>query len=474
MISRRVKVQLIVFALITVLVVWYGATRFLGIGEVFNRPYQVRMEVASSGGLYPRADVELLGTRVGRVEELRPGPGLGTTVVLSLNHGTEIPQDVRGTVAAKSAIGEGYVLLTPESADGPTLEDGDVIPLSRTTSPIRLERVLGNLDALARSIPKRDLAIVLRESEAALDGIAPSIGRLVEGSQTLSEDALANVETTTALIRDARTVLDTQVALGGGTRTYAREVAGLTERFRELDPTAISLYGTGLRASTQVTNLLADNQPLLPALLGNLLAVTTVASERVPEIRKTLVVFPWVLENQVNTARHCDDYDPQTGEPVEETCHYDKDGKPIYTLHLAQQLDKAGGGNPYHSCSKGYEGTTRYRPDGEQTDGSGRRQPPHSEPNLKAHCAAPPTDPTSPNVRGSQNVTTPAYARQGSGSGGRAAGRAPAGTLAMYDPSTGLVTDGRSSALLLGERGATPPTGTAGLAWLLTSPLEGS
>jgi phospholipid/cholesterol/gamma-HCH transport system substrate-binding protein len=470
-ISRRVRLQLVVFGLVTVVVVWYGATRFLGVGEVLSRPYEVRMEVASSGGLYPRADVELLGTRVGRVEELRPGPGLGTTVVLALDHDARIPKDVRGTVAAKSAIGEGYVLLTPRSAGGPRLTDGDVIPLLSTTSPIRLEKVLGDLDALARSVPKDDLAVVLRESEAALDGIAPSVGRLVDGSQKLSQDALANVRTTTALIHDARTVLGTQVALGGETRTYAGQVAGLTRRFRELDPTAVSLYDTGLRASTQVTNLLADNQPVLPVLLSNLLAVTTVASDRIPEIRKTLVVFPWVLEDQVNTARYCDDYDPRTGKPVKRTCHYDKEGKPIYTLHLAQQLDKLGS-KTYQSCSKGYEGTTRYRPDGEPADGSGRRQPRNSEPNLRAHCAAKPSDPVQPNVRGAQNVTTPAYARRGSGSGATAPGRsAPMAPMAMYDPSTGLVTDGDSAVVLSGERGDQPPAGASGLAWLLTSPL---
>ena len=467
MISRRVQVQLLVFALVTLLVVWYGATRFLGIGEVFNRPYEVRMQVASAGGLYPRADVDLLGTRVGRVKELRPGPGLGTTVVLDIQNGAEIPRDVRGTVAAKSAIGEGYVMLTPQSAGGPRLEDGDVIPLSRTSSPIRLEKVLGDLDALARSVPKGDLAVVLKESEAALDGIAPSVGRLVDGSQKLSADALRNVETTTALIRDARTVLGTQIELGGETRTYAAQVADLTQRFRELDPTAISLYDTGLRASTEVTNLLADNQPVLPVLLSNLLAVTDVAARHVPEIRKTLVMFPWVLEYQVNTARYCDDYDPKTGKPVQDTCHYDKEGKPIYTLHLSQQLDKMGS-RPYQSCTKGYEGTNRYRPDGERVDGSGRRQPKNSEPNLRAHCAASPYDPVSPNVRGSQNVTTPAYARKGSGSGATAPGRAP---MALYDPSTGLVTDGQSAVVLTGERGDEPPTGSAGLSWLLTSPL---
>jgi phospholipid/cholesterol/gamma-HCH transport system substrate-binding protein len=377
---------------------------------------------------------------------------------------------LRGTVAAKSAIGEGYVLLTPNSAGGPELEDGDVIPLSRTSSPIRLEKVLGDLDALARSIPRKDLEVVLRESEAALDGIAPSIGRLVDGSQKLSEDALANVQTTTSLIRDARTVLGTQVALGGGTRTYAREVAGLTRQLRELDPTAVSLYDTGLRASTAVTNLLADNQPVLPVLLGNLLAVTEVAADRLPEIRKTLVVFPWVLENQVNTARYCDDYDPKTGKPVQDTCHYDKEGKPIYTLHLAQQLDKMSG-HPYQSCVKGYQATQRYRPDGEPADGNGRSQPRHSEPNLRAHCAEEPSDPVAPNVRGSQNVTAPSYARKGSGGGTGGAGRAAA--LAMYDPTTGLVTDGDSTVLLSGEHGAQPPSGSAGLAWLLTQPVVG-
>ena len=126
------------------------------------------------------------------------------------------------------------------------------------------------------------------------------------------------------------------------------------------------------------------------------------------------------------------------------------------------QLDKMGA-NPYQSCTRGYDGTRRYRPDGRPSSGQGRTEQGDEAPNLRAHCASPPSDGTQPNVRGAQNLTAPAYARS----------RAAAGpSLAAYDPSTGLVTDGDASALLLGLQGPPPPTGEAGLAWLLTSALR--
>lgn len=465
MISRTVKLQLLVFALVTGVVLWYGAVRLLGLGDLVNRPYTISVQVADPGGLYPRADVDLLGTRVGKVTALRPGPGRGTTVEIALEDGTRIPRDVRAIVGSKSAIGEGYVELEPQSAGAPYLEDGDVVALADTVSPPRLDGILAHLDALARSVPTDDLATLLDESALAVDGIAPSVGRLIDSSDRLARTGLRSVDDLTALIRDARTVLDTQVALGPQTRTWARELAKLTGSLRAVDPQAISLYDTGLRASTEVTNLLDDNQRLLPVLLGNLVDLTDVAGARIQGLRKTLTVFPWVLQNGVNTTRHCDDYDIETGEPVESTCHYDSEGNPIYTLHLSQQLDKLTG-NPYQSCVRGYETTRRFRPDGTAVDG-GARERRRETPNLTAHCAAPPTDPVSPSVRGAQNVTTPAFERPGwSPVTGEDASAA-----AVWDPSTGLIASGDAIAQLSGMRGPTPPTGAAGLAWLLTSPF---
>lgn len=410
MITRRIQYQLIAFAIVTLLALGYGAIRLLGLGDVIRPSYEIAVQVSSPDGLYPRADVDLLGTRVGRIDDLRPGPGAATTVTVLIDHDVRIPRDVRAAVGAKSAIGEGFIQLTPQSAGGPSLEPGDTIPLSRTTSPVKLESLLANLEALAASIPLQDLDTILRESETALDGLSPSFGQLLAGTEVISQAALANIDDTTSLLRDARTVLDTQADLGPETRRWAHDLAGVLDEVRDLNPEVVELYANTSSASSEVTELLTSLQPILPPLLDNLLVVTQVAAERIPQLRKALAIFPWILENQVNTTRPCDDYDAQTGKPIPESCHYDKDGVPIYQLHLSQQLDKTTG-IPYLPCREGYEATKRFTPSGAPVSGSGPQQSSAEPPNLRAHCALPPDHQISPNVRGAQNVTRPAYDR---------------------------------------------------------------
>ena len=43
---------------------------------------------------------------VGSVREVKPGPGASSTVVMELNPGAKVPEDVHATVSSKSAIGE--------------------------------------------------------------------------------------------------------------------------------------------------------------------------------------------------------------------------------------------------------------------------------------------------------------------------------------------------------------------------------
>lgn len=459
MISKLVRYQLAAFAVITVTVVSYGASTLFSFGKVIHPPYVVEVQFAQPGGIHPRADVDLLGVPVGTVLELRPGPGSGTTVVLAIDHDVRIPSDVKAVIASKSAIGEAFVELEPQNSSGPMLESGDVIPIARTTSPPDMADLLGNLNALAESVPTEDLEVALDEMSSAVDGVGPSLGQLIDDSYAVSQESLDHVQEITALIKDASTVLDTQVTLGPQTTTYLGELASLTTTLRQLDPTFDAVFVDGIRAGTEITNLLRDNQAALPVLLNNLVTLTEVAADRLPSVRKTLVVFPWALEDTLTTIRHCDDYNPKTGKPVQSTCHYDKDGKPIYTAHLGLVLDQVPP-TQYIPCSKGYEGTTKYTPDGTRV-GGGPRQKRDSQPNLKAHCAARPTDPTTPNVRGSQNV----------GHVGSTPGRAVP-RLAIYNPSSGVLVTPDGSFRIVGQDGPPPPSGKEGLSWLLTQPLN--
>lgn len=465
MITRRVRLQLFAFGFVTIAAVWYGAVTLLDVGKIVNPPYTVMAEFDEVGGVYPRADVDLLGTRVGKVTEIRPGPGQGSTVVMAIDHDVELPADVRAIIGSKSAIGEGFVELEPprdgegaEDGDGSEqamLADGDTIPLAQTQSPADLGQLLGNLDSLARSVPVDDLATVLDEGSQAVDGLGPTLGRLIDDSATVIDAGLRDIEATTSLIRDARSVLSTQAALDGPTQDSLRELADLLATLDDLSPRFVSLYGNGLTAATETTRLMVDLDPLLPGLLRELNQGTDLAADRTAELRKILTVFPWALEVLATGARYCDVYDIETGQPVESTCHYDDNGEPIYTLHLAQQISSPG----YEPCTRGYEGTPRYTPNGEPVGRSGPVQGDDSEPNLEAGCSAPPDDGSTPNVRGSQNVTTPAHARRRDGT-----------------PRTGGTSTAAAEREVVVMPVAAPGSGAGDnpLAWLLTRPVTSS
>lgn len=461
--TRKTRIQLIVFGLVTVLATGYGAVTILNVGQLVDRPYEIVAEFDADGGIYPRADVELLGTRVGSVREVIPGPGTGTTVVMAIDADEEIAADAKARIVNKSAIGEQFVTLTPQSdAETAVLEEGAVIPASRTSTPIEVSKLLGSLDRLAGSVPTKQLSIVLDETAAAVDGLGPTLRRLISDTDAVTAKSLANVDDLRSLIGDAQTVLNTQVDLGEQTEVSLREVSSLTKRLRELNPSFDALFVNGIRTSTAASNLLSDNQALLPVLLNNLIAVNQVAADNLPELRKTLVLFPWALEISATSVRYCDEYDTETGEPIESTCHYDDQGRPIYSAHLGLQLPELPGNPQYAACTKGYEGTKRYNPDGTPVDGVGPRQRDDSPFNPDARCTAPPDDPHTPNVRGAQNVID-----QRAGTNRAAPG------FALYDPNSGTVAapDGVTYRID-GLAGPPPPSGEEGLTWLLTNVVK--
>lgn len=439
------RVQLIVFTVVTVLAVGYGSIKYFDLGAVISPPFEVRAEFASSGGIYQRADVDLLGTRVGTVREIIPGPGSGTTVVLALDHGVKIPRDVTATIGNKSAIGEQYVALAPRTAGGPILTDGDVIELDSTSSPIDVSVLLGDLNDLAASVPSKDLAVAMSELSTALTGVGPSIGNLIDNTDRLTRTSLDNVDDLNALIDEASTVLSTQLDKGAQTTQYLGALAGLAAELRRVDSSFGDLFVNGIRAGTEVSNLLADNQEALPVLLNQLVTLTTITADRLPAVRKTLTIFPWALEAGATGVRRCGSFNLKTGKPIESTCRYDAQGRPIYSAYLSFQLSQPPGMPPYFPCTKGYGGTVKYYPNGKAVKG-GARQLEDSPVNMNAGCTASPDDPNTPLVRGAQNVV---------GSPGTSGNprTAPWG-IAAY-----------------GNDRPAPPSGEAGLAWLLTNPM---
>lgn len=113
MLTRFVRIQLSIFAVLTVIglvvmsLMYVRLPQLVGIGQ-----YEVTVELASTGGLYPHSNVTYRGNTVGTVTNVTLSP-VGVDAVLSIDSGQKIPADVDAAVRSVSAVGEQYVDLVP-------------------------------------------------------------------------------------------------------------------------------------------------------------------------------------------------------------------------------------------------------------------------------------------------------------------------------------------------------------------------
>jgi phospholipid/cholesterol/gamma-HCH transport system substrate-binding protein len=417
MISRIAKLQVLVFVVVSLLGVAYVGVRYVGLGDrLLGRTYVVHADFATAGGIFSNAAVSYRGVPVGRVGAVRLH-GTEVRVEMRLRRGIRIPADLRAVVAQRSAVGEQYVDLRPNTDSGPYLGDGAVIPSSRTGTPPAVETLLVNLDALVRSIGVEDLSVVIGELGTAFEGNETALRRLLDANSALLADATRFLPQTLALIRDGRTVLETQVASADAIRRWAVALAQFAATMRAADPDLRRLLAAGPPAATELVGLLRDLDPSIGALLGNLVTVNGIAARRLAGIEQTLVVFPIVVAGGFTVA-------PGDG-----------------TAHLGLVVNA----NDPPPCQYTRTGTQQRCTPGERAGGSGVRS--------GGNAPRPGGSEQSPAPLG-----PPATGQAPSGSGQRAPQGADAGppvgpTVAGFDPTTGLVMGPDGLPLLFGGTG---------------------
>src|SRR5271170_1939459 len=113
MIDKLTKIQLAIFAVITVITLVVMGVFYLRLPATFGvGTYGVSADFVAGGGLYKNANVTYRGVAVGRVEAVGLNPN-GVSAEMRLNSGTPIPSDVTATVKSVSAVGEQYIDLVP-------------------------------------------------------------------------------------------------------------------------------------------------------------------------------------------------------------------------------------------------------------------------------------------------------------------------------------------------------------------------
>jgi virulence factor Mce-like protein len=363
-IKRGVKIQLVVFAIITVLTMAYTAVNIIGLGQgVLDLRYKVYLDLADSGGIFQNAEVTYRGVTVGRVGPLSLTSG-GLRVEMRINRDTKIPANgVQAYVLARSGVGEQYVDLRP-AGNGPPLRDGDVIHRDQTHLPVQTYELLRNVDALVRTVSPKDLGTVIDELDKGLSGTGPDLRSLIDSNKKILDSLNKSYPDTVDLLHNGRTVLDTQVDEGSTFRQFSRDLADLTTAVKNGDGDLRRLLNSAPGTFDEGNDLLTRIEPTLPTLLANGSVVGQLLSSHVPGLRQLLITYPLIVGGAFTVA-------PGDG-----------------TVHFGVELNL----NSPPVCTKGYEGTRVRFPQDTRNATLNRR----------ASCKEPKNSPV--DVRGGRNA----------------------------------------------------------------------
>src|SRR5699024_11969778 len=116
MLTRSTKIRLLVFGLISVVFIVYALIRFADLDRVFGSSgYQLTLQLEETGGIFPRAEVVYRGVPVGRVGKIElTDSGLEAQLQIEPDK-PPIPADIEVRIANRSAVGEQFVGLQPQS-----------------------------------------------------------------------------------------------------------------------------------------------------------------------------------------------------------------------------------------------------------------------------------------------------------------------------------------------------------------------
>lgn len=294
-IKRGVKVQLLIFAIITVITMAYTAVKIVGIGQgVLDLRYKVYLNLADSGGIFSNAEVTYRGVTVGRVGPLKLTND-GVRVELRIDRGRKVPANgVQAYVLNRSGVGEQYVDLRP-AGSGPSLKDGDTIQRDHTHLPVQTWQLLQNVDALVKTVNPKDLGTVIDELDKGLSGTGPDLQSLLDSNKKILDALNTSYGDTISLLNNGRTVLDTQVDEGGNFREFSHNLASLSTELKNGDGDVRKLLNTTPGALDQGNDLFDRLEPTLPTLLANGSVTGQVLTSRVPELRTMLIAYPLIV-----------------------------------------------------------------------------------------------------------------------------------------------------------------------------------
>lgn len=287
-----IKIRLLAFVLLSAVGMAYVSATYLGfIDQLRGRGYTVHVLLPASGGLFEGSEVTYRGVKIGKVSEMTVDAG-GLKVDVALQEDARVPADTSVYVHNLSVVGEQYISFEPTSKTGRMLRDGDTVRGTEDSLPLAEEVLLQDLDGFVSSLDGTKLNTVIGELGTMFRDNASPLRSMVDSTQAFVEAARANEAETIDLLRNAKTVLQTQQDNSSNIRELSGDLAEVTGTLADSDGDIRKILAEGGPAADELTRLVRTLRTELPALLEPLVSVSDVLNARRPALEQLLVTFP--------------------------------------------------------------------------------------------------------------------------------------------------------------------------------------
>lgn len=251
-----------------------------------KQAYKVSAEFKDAAGIVSENQVRVAGIKVGTVDSVELA-GDRVLVTMEIDNGIEIPDDAFAEIKLATLLGTKFVDI--EAKGGPPfLEDGDLIPLERTTVPYEIYQasnqgtnVLEGLDGDALNEMLVELTNLIKISEDEIGQALEGLNELGAGLNAKDEDLrslLAGADDLTKLLSDEG---DEIVSLIDSSNEVLGSLAAKREEVQSL------LAATNVMAR-DIHALVRDNRGNLDSILTDLHRALIVLEQNVQHLDQAL------------------------------------------------------------------------------------------------------------------------------------------------------------------------------------------
>lgn len=204
--------------------------------------------------VYPGTDLRVMGVQIGEVTAIVPD-GNSVRVEMVYDEEYKLPAGAKAAVVTPTLVADRYVQVFPAYGKGAVMPDGADIPLSRTQTPIELDRMFKALDDLSTTLGPKE-----GSTGGALDNLLTSGTKALEGNGELGSKTIRN--------------------LSAAAETFARNRGPLFDNVRSL---------------AEITDTLAANDSTVQDFLTHLTSVSGQLEGERDELREVLASLARVL-----------------------------------------------------------------------------------------------------------------------------------------------------------------------------------